>query len=175
MTNLSTNMSEKKWYAIYTRPRFEKKAEKYLNQRNISCYLPLIKTMRQWSDRKKLVELPLFSSYIFVYITNKDHVNVLKAPGVVKYVSFEGKAVEIPEKQIENIRWLLSTDVESDVINESITPGSQVEIIKGPLMGLKAEMVHYKNKNIIIIRLNQLDKSIGIQVPESHVKVITSI
>jgi transcriptional antiterminator RfaH len=167
-------MSEKKWYAVYTRPRFEKKVEKYLKDRNIECYLPLQKTLRQWSDRKKMVELPLFSSYIFVKTGTVDYLTVLNAPGAVRYISFDGSAVEIPVNQIEKIRWILSSDISCEVLEENIPEGSRVEIIKGPLLGLQAEMIDYKNKYRILVRLEQLDKSFEIQVPASHVKVLTA-
>jgi transcriptional antiterminator RfaH len=166
-------MSEKKWHAVYTRPRFEKKVEKYLKERNIECYLPLQKTLRQWSDRKKMVELPLFSSYVFVNTGRADYLKVLNAPGAVRYICFDGNAVEIPVKQIEKIRWILSSDVDVEVLEEAIPEGSRVEIIKGPLLGLQAEMINYKNKYRILVRLEQLDKSVEIQVPVSHVKVLT--
>lgn len=165
-------MSHKKWYAIYTRPRFEKRIEKYLCAKNICCYLPLLSTFRQWSDRKKKVEMPLFSSYVFVKTNKSEFLEVLKAPGVVRFVSFDGVPVEIPEYQIEKIKWILSSDIVSEVIVEEIAKGSIVEIIKGPLMGLKAEMANYKNKSRILVRLEQLDKLLEIDVPISHVKII---
>lgn len=165
-------MDEKYWFAAYTRPRFEKKVEKLLNDRNITCYLPLIKTLRQWSDRKKWIEVPLFSSYIFVFVPEGQRYEVLNLPGVVRFVSFEGKPVVIPEKQIENIRWILSTDVLTQPLEEKIPPGSKVEIVKGPLRGLVAEMVQYNNRMKILLRLDYLEKSIEIQIPENHVKIV---
>lgn len=165
-------MHKKKWLALYTRPRYEKKVEKMLRERQVDCYLPLIKTLRQWSDRKKMVEIPLFASYIFVFVDEHDYNEVFRIPGVVKYVSFEGVAVEIPEKQIENIRWVLSTDVKAEPLDAVIAPGSIIEIVKGPLNGLKAEMVTYNNKNIIVVRVDQLNKSFMITIPAGHVKMV---
>jgi transcriptional antiterminator RfaH len=165
-------MHKKKWLALYTRPRFEKKIEKMLTDRGISCYLPLIKTLRQWSDRKKMVEIPLFASYIFVHVDEHEYNEVFRVPGVVKYISFEGVAVEIPEAQIKKIQWVLSTEIKTEPLDEAIAPGSLVEIVKGPLNGLKAEMVTYNNRNIILVRIDQLNKSFMISIPAAHVKVI---
>lgn len=165
-------MQQKKWLAVYTRPRYEKKIEKVLTDNHITNYLPLIKTLRIWSDRKKWVELPLFSSYIFVQVTQKEQINVLKIPGVVRFVSFEGNAVEIPEYQIDNIKWILSSEIIAESIDKHIPEGSMVEIIKGPLTGLRAEMVNYNNKKTIIVRISQLDKSFEIHIPGSHVRVL---
>jgi transcriptional antiterminator RfaH len=162
----------KKWFALYTRPRFEKKVEKYLKDRGIICYLPLYKTLRQWSDRKKWVELPLFPSYLFVNVDERDYRNVLNAPGALKYITFEGFAVEIKEKQIENIKWILSSDILAEPLNETIPEGSIVEVIKGPLKGLFAELVHYNNKKIVVVRIDQLDKSLEILIPGNHLKLV---
>ncbi len=166
------NMQRKRWLALYTRPRFEKKIQKVLVEQNIECYLPMIKTLRQWSDRRKWVEVPLFSSYIFVKVSHLEYLSVLNAPGSVKFVSFEGNAVEIPEKQIEAIKWVLSTNIETEPLEEKIPEGSKVEVIKGPLMGLIAEMTRYNNKNIIMLRIEQLDKSIEVKIPRNHVRIL---
>jgi transcriptional antiterminator RfaH len=85
-----------KWYAVYTRSRFEKQVLKGLQDQGIEAYLPLIKTVRQWSDRKKTVEVPLFSSYVFVHIDRRFYDQVLQTMGVVKYISFEGKTATPP-------------------------------------------------------------------------------
>lgn len=160
------------WYAAYTRPRYEKKAEKFMLERGITCYLPLIRTLRQWSDRKKWIDIPLFSSYIFVYTKASELHMLLTVPGLIRFISFEGKPVVIPNEQIENIKWVLSTDIVSQPLPEKIPPGAFVEIIKGPLRGLRAELVQYKNRMKIVLRIDQLNKSIEIQIPESHVKQI---
>ncbi len=166
------NMDTYKWYALYTRPRFEKKAEKFMQERGIGCYLPVIRTLRQWSDRKKWVDLPLFSSYIFVFSKPPDLHKALSAPGAIRFISFEGQPVVIPEKQIENIKWILSADVVSQPLAEKIPQGAIVEIIKGPLRGLRAEMVHYNNRKKIVLRVDQLNQSVEIQIPENHVKLL---
>lgn len=168
--HLNLNMGNRNWYAVYTRPRFEKKIEKFLQEKNIQCYLPMVKTLRQWSDRRKWVDMPLFNSYIFVYAElAQDKYEILSIPGVVRFISFDGSPVEIPAQQIEKIQWVLSTDIVSEPLNEMIAPGSRVEIIKGPLRGMRAEMVHYNNKKKIIIRIDQLERSLEIQIPENHV------
>ncbi len=165
-------MNDFGWYAAYTRPRYEKKAEKFMLDRGVTCYLPMIRTLRQWSDRKKWIDLPLFSSYIFVYSKPSELHRLLTVPGLIKFISFEGKPVEIPKEQIENIKWILSTEVVSQPLPEKIPPGAIVEIVKGPLRGLRAELVKYNNRMKIILRIDQLNKSIEIQIPENHVKQI---
>jgi len=165
-------MSDKKWLAIYTRPRYEKRINEILNTRGLECYLPIIKTLRQWSDRKKWVELPLFTSYVFVKIDEKNYYDVLNIPGTVKYVSFEGKAVEIPEKVIEEIKWLLSKEVEIVPHNDILKKGDKVEIVKGPLKGLFADLIEFNNKHRVILRLEGIARMIEIQISLSHVRPV---
>jgi len=93
------NNAEEKWYAIYTRPRAEKQVYQRLTESGVETYLPMQKTIRQWSDRKKIVEKPLLSSYLFVKTKPKSFPVVYKVFGVVKFVSFEGQPVPIPHRQ----------------------------------------------------------------------------
>ncbi len=165
-------MSEEKWHVLYTKPRYEKKINESLRKKGIESYLPVIKTLKQWSDRKKIVEIPLFSSYIFIKTNEKLFYTILNIPGTVKFISFEGKAVEISEKEIAKIKWLLDAGIEVSTHNEVFKKGDKVEIIKGPLRGLIAEMVEQNNKHRIVVRLENIDKSIEIQVPRTHLKLI---
>jgi transcriptional antiterminator RfaH len=159
------------WCAIYTRPRHEKKVFAQLQQEKIQAYLPLQTTIRQWSDRKKKVSEPLFSCYVFVHITVKDYSKVLNLRGVVRYVTFGGKAVVIPEKQIQLIRNLLEQD--NETIEVSIMPlaGTRVEIIAGPLMGITGELVDYAGKKRVIIRIEEISKSMLVNVPSNLLKL----
>src|SRR4030042_2560830 len=99
------------WYALYTHSRAEKKVAEELERQGIEHYLPLYKTLRQWSDRKKKVELPLIRSYLFVKIREKKSYPVLQTPGVMRIVSFSGRPVPIPDWQIENLRIVLGAQV----------------------------------------------------------------
>jgi transcriptional antiterminator RfaH len=153
------------WYALYTRPKHEKKVYEQLRQRNIEGYLPLYTTIRQWSDRKKKVSEPLFTCYVFVNIYAKDYYTVLNIPGVVRFITFEGKAVTIPENQIRLIRNLLEQDLEILENTKQLQKGTRVEINSGPLIGITGELVEYSNKNRVIIRIDEIRKSILVNVP----------
>lgn len=153
------------WYAIYTRPCHEKEVYRRLQELVIPAYLPLITTIRQWSDRKKKVNIPLFSCYIFVHITKQDYYRVLNIPGVVRYVTFEGKAVAIPEKQIRMVKNLLEQDIAVEDIQDNLCCGASVEIIAGPLTGISGELIDFAGKKRVIIRLNEIRKSMVISVP----------
>ena len=95
-----------------------------------------MKTYRQWSDRKKMIEKPIISSYLFVKVKKKQLPIVYKMTGVVKFVSFEGQPVPIPQKQIDNLRLIVNSDAEIEVSGEAFAKGDNVEVITGSLTGL---------------------------------------
>ena len=158
------------WFAIYTFPRAEKKIHAELLKKGIDAYLPLLRTLRRWSDRKKWVEEPLFKSYVFVHIVESDYFNVLNTPGVVRYVTFEGKAVHIPEQQIEAVRYFLADEdfpVESSL---ELVPGQAVEVMKGPLCGLRGELVEISGKYKVKVEIQAIGQSILVTIPLSQLK-----
>jgi len=96
-----------KWYAIYTRPRWEKKVNGLLVQKGIEVYCPLNKVRRRWSDRIKTIEEPLFKSYVFVRISDEERTGVRMTNGVVNFVYWNGKPALIKEKEIQTIKLFL--------------------------------------------------------------------
>jgi transcriptional antiterminator RfaH len=154
-----------KWYAIYTRQHHEKKVYAQLHQKKIEAYLPLQTTIRQWSDRKKKISEPLFNCYLFVNVTSKTYYSVLNVPGVVRYICFEGKAAVIPDKQIKLIQNLLGQDLEVLEISESFKAGIKVKIKAGPLIDTTGLLVEYIGKKRVIIRIDEINKSILVNVP----------
>lgn len=166
-------ISGKSWYAVYTNSRAEKKVQLELEYQGIEHYLPLHKKLRQWSDRKKWVEVPLISGYIFVHITLADYDRVLRTPNVVTYVRFEGKAAVIPPEQIEIIRRLLrQTEIEVEVSRENFSEGDEIEVIGGPLMGIMGKLVSFKGKKRVAVQLEQLNLSLTITLPLSEIRRI---
>ena len=170
---MSSGNTEKYWYAVYSRSRSEKKAALELEAQGIEYYLPLIKTLRQWSDRKKWVEEPLFRSYIFVHIEQKEYYEVLKNFYLVRYVTFEGKAVPIPEKQIEAIKIYLGEHEPVMLEKIELYKGQKVEVISGSLTGLKGELIEIKGKKRIKVRIDVVGKSVVVNIPKSKLRVLT--
>ena len=158
------------WYAIYTRPHHEKRIFERLKEAHVEAYLPLRTTLKQWSDRKKKVSEPLFSCYLFVRINTRDYFKVLNTPGVVRYITFEGKAVPIPDSQIQLIKKLLEFEPEPLENSVILHPGDQVEIIAGPLLGIQGEMIEFSGKKRIIIRIREIDKSLLVNIPSNLLK-----
>jgi transcriptional antiterminator RfaH len=160
------------WFAIYTLPRAEKKVHAELVKKGISVYLPLLRTLRKWSDRKKWVEEPLFRSYLFVNISRDQYFDVLNTPGVVRYITFEGKAVSVPPQQIEAVRFFLSSDEPLPENFEQFLPGQSVEVIKGPLKGLFGELIQSAGKHKVRIEITTIGQSILVTIPLAQLKIV---
>jgi transcription antitermination factor NusG len=164
-----------KWYVIYTRTNQEKRIYENLKNEKIECFLPLRKILRQWSDRKKWIEEPLFKSYIFVNVSNKEFFNVLCIPGVIGYVCFEGKAYPVPEQQIVNIEKFVSQQEKEIVLTrERIKTGAQAEILTGPLQGVRGEIIKINNKSRILIRIESLGYCLHANVSQDEVKLLST-
>jgi transcription antitermination factor NusG len=163
------------WHVVYTRSRSEKKVRDELTLKKIECFLPIQKKLRQWKDRKKWVEMPLISGYCFVNITRKEYDEVLRTDNVINYVTFEGKAAVIPEQQIFALKQLLKqNDFEVEVTHENFEPGKKVEIIEGPLVGLKGELVSHHGKNKFILKIEQINSAFTIEVKATKLTFISS-
>ncbi len=160
------------WYAVYTRPRAEKQVYLRLVEAGIETFLPLQKTYRVWSDRKKLVEVPLISSYIFVKTKAKAFSVVTKIFGVVRFLTFEGKKAPIPQKQIDNLRLLIDSDAEIEVTTEKFEQGDNVEVVTGSLIGLTGELIKFNGKKRVVVRINNLDQNILVKIPSAFLKKI---
>jgi len=152
------------WYPVYTNPRAEKKAYELLAKKKIEVYLPLKKTLKQWSDRKKWVQEPLISSYLFVYITVSVMADVLTTPGISRFIYFSGKVATIPEKQIEQIKRLLQTDSPFLITTKQFEKGDTVQVVAGPLQGLTGELIEYQSEKRILLRLGQIGESLLVQI-----------
>jgi transcription antitermination factor NusG len=125
-----------------------------------------------WSDRKKLVEKPLLSSYIFVKTNKKNYPRVYKIAGVVKFVSFEGQPVSIPQNQIDNLRLLINSDAEIEVTSEKFAQGDNVEVINGSLIGLTGELIKIGTKNRVVVRIDRLDQNLILKIPKSFLRKV---
>jgi transcription antitermination factor NusG len=164
--------AEEKWYALYTKPRAEKLVYQRLQEANIESFLPLQKTIRTWSDRRKIVEKPLLSSYVFVKTRSKFFPAVYKTSGVVKFVSFEGQAVSIPQKQIDNLKLIINSDAEVEVSSEKFAQGDNVEVINGSLIGLTGELIKIGSHNRVIVRIDKLDQNLILKIPKAFLRKV---
>ncbi len=170
--NSGNKQSEEKWYALYTYPRAEKQVYQRLVEDKVESFLPLQKTFRKWSDRKKLIEKPLLPSYLFVRISSKSFHLTWNTPGVVKLVSFEGKPVAIPQSQIDNLRLLVNSDAKIEVSSVNFAKGDNVEVINGSLVGLTGELIKIGRQSRVVVRIDRLDQNLLVKIPKTFLRKI---
>jgi len=164
--------TEPKWYAVYTKPRAEKQVAERLEEAGVEFFLPLQKTYRRWSDRKKLVERPLLSSYVFVKVKSAVFHKVFQVQGVVRFVSFEGRPASIPQNQIDNLRLLINSDAEIEVSSEKFEQGDNVEVIRGSLVGLTGELIKIGRTKRVVVRIDRLDQNLILKIPQVFLRKI---
>jgi transcription antitermination factor NusG len=135
-----------KWYVIYTRPRWEKKVHNLLQSKGIESYCPLNKVRRKWSDRIKLVEEPLFKSYVFVKTNEEGRSVVRMTNGVVNFLYWNGKPGLVKEKEIHSIKKFLDEHEQVHLLKLDFKPDDKVVITSGPLMDKEGKVLEVKNK-----------------------------
>ncbi len=160
----------KRWYAVYTRSRSEKQVLRNLTEKGYDAWLPLYKTLRQWSDRKKMVERPLISSYVFIRVTEQDFYKVQGTDGVCTMVKCQGKPVPIPQCQIDNLRLIINSNAEVEVTGEKFEKGDAVVVTTGSLKGLKGELISHGNRKKLLVRIDSIEQNITVVVPVSYLR-----
>lgn len=153
---------------MYVASRQEKNINRLFNEKGIESYVPIIKTMRQWSDRKKMVELPLISGYIFVKIDALQHDKVLQTKGVVGFVKNAGKVAIVRELEIERLKQLVLTGyhIETKAIQQSYREGDRIKITSGPLKNIEGFVTENKGGRFIDIILDSIGQVIKVKLPE---------
>ncbi len=169
--NSKTNESEPLWYAFVTRPRHEKKAQMSLEGAGIENFLPLKKSLHQWKDRRRWVEEPLFSCYIFARIAYNRRWDVLTSPSVARIVSFLDTPAPVRDQEIETIRRILTTEVDVEV-QPGLLPGTQVRIGSGPLAGLEGKLTGQRGQKWFVVQIPAIGKSVLVSMGENIVEAI---
>lgn len=160
------------WYALYTRPRFEKKVEDRLLASGFEAWLPVHTVVRQWSDRKKKVVVPLFNSYVFIKADRKELYRAVHIDGVARTIHFNGAPAPIPEDQIELIKKVLAGPEAFEVQEHFLEPGDPVRVTFGPLKGNVGKWVEWRGKKRMAITLEQLNHTIILEVPAAYIEKI---
>lgn len=166
-------VQQSSWHAIYVHSRAEKKVHAELARKGIEAFLPLQRKLRQWSDRKKWVEIPLISGYVFVRITRKFYDVVLQTDNVMQYVRFEGKAAVIRDQDIEILKKMLGqSEIEVEITMEDLHPGVLVEINTGPMMGFRGELISFHGNNKVALRIPPLGFTVMVESPTSNLTIV---
>jgi transcription antitermination factor NusG len=144
---MNANLIESKWYVVYTRPKSERKVASSITEMGIESYLPMHKVVRQWSDRRKKMEVPLFLNYVFVKVDDVKRRLLFQIKDLVKFVSIEGKPVVIKENEILTIKKILDGDYDDIATEEYFQEGMKIRIRHGQFAGLEGVVIKKCNKS----------------------------
>ncbi len=155
----------KHWLVFYTKSRHEKRVSELLERRGFEVYLPLQKVMRQWSDRKKIVETPLFNSYLFVLESEDKIPSILETPGVAWNIRYNNKPAVLHSNEMETIKRFLSSGllIESRQI-EKFEVGDQVQVIDGPLKRMMGFLVKTNEGDKLTVALESIGQMLLVRI-----------
>lgn len=139
------------WYVVYTKPKWEKKVADRLNAIGVHTYCPIITKISQWSDRKKKISVPLFNSYIFVELEDKERNRVFEVPGAVRYLFWLGKPAIVKNSEIETIQNWLSTPELFEIDLDVWKKGDTIVLESGPFVSQSATIKEVKQNHYILI------------------------
>jgi transcriptional antiterminator NusG len=169
----TANAEQQKWFAVWTRSRQEKVSAAVLENLGIQHFLPLKNELRQWSDRKQKISMPLFNGYVFVRIGNlgNEKIQILKTPGIVGFVGNQKGPTPIPDNEIEAVRTVLAPDFEYSV-SPLLTEGSRVRVIRGVLAGIEGDFVRTSSSCRLVISIEMIHQSLVVTVSQNDVELI---
>lgn len=162
-------LSPENWYALYTRSHHEKSVAEQIRQRSMSCYLPLYRSVRRWSDRRKELELALFPGYVFVHMALENKLRVLQLPGAVRFVSFQGQPAVLQTEEIEDLRDRLSRGGKIEP-HPYLRAGRRVRVRSGALAGLEGMVMRRKDCCRVVFSIDLIQRSMAIEVDEADLE-----
>jgi transcription antitermination factor NusG len=165
--------SGKNWYAVYTRPKWEKKVAELLQKKKIDNYCPLYKSIRQWSDRKKTIMEPLFTSYVFVQATEKDHLFVRQTDGILNFVYWLGKPAVIKNEEIDVIRKFLAENEHVKLEQIEVNINDRIKIINGPFKYWEGDVTEVRPKSVKVL-LPSLGYALVAEISKSRIELINA-
>jgi transcription antitermination factor NusG len=163
--------TEKKWYAVYTKSRCEKKVAQQLSQKGIEHYCPLNRVQKQWSDRKKIIFEPLFHSYVFVRISSEEQLAVRQTNGILNFVYWLSKPAVIRNEEIEIIKQFLNEHSCVKLEKVKVNVCDLARIIGGPFMEQEGQVVSIKNKTVKIL-LPSLGYLMYVEIETARIQII---
>ncbi|OQP56029.1 antitermination protein NusG [Niastella yeongjuensis] len=163
--------ANKKWYAVYTRPRWEKKVADLLVKKHIETYCPLNKIVRQWADRKKLVLEPLFTSYVFVHTMPQEQLAIRQTDGILNFVYWLGQPAVIRDEEIEAVKQFLDEYHNVQLEKIHVNMHDRVRIASGPLMAREGDVIEVRSKTVKV-QLPSLGYALTAEVEKANVEVI---
>ncbi len=159
------------WFALYTKPRHEKKVFLALQERQYETYLPLEMRRRQWKDRVKMVEFPLLPGYLFIRFDYRDRFEILPLPGIVRIISFRGEPAPIPDWQIETLKIIIAGGGKPEP-EPWQQIGQPVSVIDGPFSGASGVIIEKRQASRLVVQIDGLRQALSVEINRSDVKPI---
>jgi transcription antitermination factor NusG len=156
------------WYACYTKPRHERRAERLLRERGVESYLPTIQRVSQWKDRKRLIRWPLFAGYVFGRFESTDFGRVLATGGVLMIVRMNGRFASIPDGEFEAMRRLVDVagGLGIEPALESLAEDGQwVRVLDGAFKDIEGQIIRRRNKQRVIVGLRAIGRGLEVDIP----------
>lgn len=157
--------TNRRWLVLYTKPRHEKKTYHLLCDEQIEAFLPLREEIHKWADRKKRVEVPLFSSYIFVFVNEKQRITALELDGAMKYVRFGEAIAVVRQQEIENIRLALNRRDDIRIEETYFQVGKSVKVVHGPMRGMTGMLIEKRGHTRVAIQIEAIHQVVSVEVP----------
>ena len=167
-------ITKKQWYALYTRPRWEKKVADLLEKKKVEVYCPLNKVQKQWADRRKIVFEPLFTSYVFVFVSEQEHLSIKQTDGVVNFVYWLNRPAVIRNEEIDTIKKFLHEYDHVTVEKTQVNLNDKVRIINGPLMMWEGNVVEIRT-NTVKISLPSLGQTLVAEIRKENLETISPL
>jgi transcription antitermination factor NusG len=170
---LGADAGVEEWFAVQTRPRHEKVVAEEVRERGVTAFLPLVREVRCWSDRRKVVESPLFSCYVFVKLAprNDERLRVLRVNGALRFVGNQGVAIAIPDEQIQAVQSLLKKQLPFSS-HPFLKIGQRVRIRSGALSGVEGILVARSGERTLVVSLDAIQRSLSVRIEGYDVEPI---
>lgn len=154
------------WRVFYCRPRAEARAAERLEAAGVETFLPLRETLRQWSDRRRRVRVPLFPGYLFAHVTERERLDALQDEAVVRTVAFGGTPATVPPEEIETLRVLQAAPDAIDAVDRAAFPlGAEVVVVRGPLAGVRGHVTGHPRAHTLLVEVASIRQTIRVQLP----------
>ncbi|MDR6782388.1 transcriptional antiterminator RfaH [Pedobacter africanus] len=171
----SRTVWNRRWLVVYTRPRWEKKVDGLLKSQGIRSYCPLKTVINQWSDRKKTVEIPLFSGYVFVWVSEREEYRVRQTLGVLNFIYYMARPAVIRDSVIEKIECFLKTSTDCEIVDaKEISPGDRVRIKSGVFFNQEGTVIKARGKSVLMV-FDHLNCALISSIAISNIALQTAI
>lgn len=158
-TTTAAQHRTQRWYVTHTRSRHEKSVAEQLRCKGIETFLPLYETIRRWKNGEHLVQLPLFPGYAFVHIAVENRLPVLKVPGVVRLVGFNGTPTPLEDEEVERLIRALDAGAKATP-HPYLTVGRRVRVASGPLTGCEGILVRRRGSVRVVLSIDLIQRSV---------------